>query len=82
MCLPQERLRDVPRVLGFALIQNPQSVLSDDLPFSQRGFACRGGRDVQFFNLDTSQIYWDSESFFLEGFNLGIQRGTDLQYCS
>ena len=42
-------VRDVPRILGFDLFQKLPSVLLDDLPSSQRGFARRGGGDVQFF---------------------------------
>ena len=42
-------LRDVPRILEFVLFQKPPSVPLDDLPSSHRGFARRGGGDVQLF---------------------------------
>ena len=42
-------LGDVPRMLGFVLFQKLPFVLLDYLPSSNRGFARRGGGDIQFF---------------------------------
>ena len=54
--LPAEQLaiareiRDVPRILGLfnILVQKIQSLLFDDFPTPNHGFACRRGRDFHF----------------------------------